>query len=194
MTLPPDPQPYVVIGLKEVYDAVLRLQAIVERQTGQQDEHGRDLVDHETRLRSLERGRWPLPTITALAAAGGRARRGRRADRRDPRRSRVEAGRAVRAAGIRRGLPAPHHPGPAADPDRAWWYHPGRAAEGEGVDQDDPRREGRHRRAGPAPEAVPSRRAFLHRCSWEAVVPPDVQRHGLGTGQEGGRAGRDHLP
>lgn len=70
MTLPPDPQPYVVIGLKEVYDAVLRLQAIVERQTSQQDEHGRDLVDHETRLRSLERGRWPLSTITALAALG----------------------------------------------------------------------------------------------------------------------------
>lgn len=66
--MPPDPQPYVVIGLKEVYDAVLRLQAIVERQTGQQDEHGRDLVDHETRLRSLERNRWPLPTVNALAA------------------------------------------------------------------------------------------------------------------------------
>lgn len=85
MTLPPDPQPYVVIGLKEVYDAVLRLQAIVERQTSQQDEHGRDLADHETRLRVVEAaqpvqlradverlkaGRWPLPTITALAAAG----------------------------------------------------------------------------------------------------------------------------
>jgi hypothetical protein len=70
MTLPPDPQPYVVIGLKEVYDAVLRLQAIVERQTGQQDEHGRDLVDHETRIRSLERGRWPLPTIAALTGIG----------------------------------------------------------------------------------------------------------------------------
>jgi hypothetical protein len=67
MTLPPDPQPYVVIGLKEVYDAVLRLQAIVERQTSQQDEHGRDLVDHEARLRSLERGRWPIPTISGRA-------------------------------------------------------------------------------------------------------------------------------
>lgn len=70
MTLPPDPQPYVVIGLKEVYDAVLRLQAIVERQTGQQDEHAADLKDHETRIRGLERGRWPLSTITALAAVG----------------------------------------------------------------------------------------------------------------------------
>lgn len=70
MTLPPDPQPYVVIGLKEVYDAVLRLQAIVERQTSQQDAHAADLLDHETRLRSLERGRWPLPTVIALLAAG----------------------------------------------------------------------------------------------------------------------------
>ena len=89
MTLPPDPQPYVVIGLKEVYDAVLRLQAIVERQTSQQDEHARDLSDHETRLRVVEAsqparniaeiradverlkaGRWPLPTIAALAGIG----------------------------------------------------------------------------------------------------------------------------
>ncbi|MEV6425775.1 hypothetical protein [Streptomyces sp. NPDC051662] len=27
-----------------------------------------DVADHETRLRALERARWPLPTITALAA------------------------------------------------------------------------------------------------------------------------------
>lgn len=32
-----------------------------------------DLADHEARLRSLERGRWPLPTIGVLAGAAGAA-------------------------------------------------------------------------------------------------------------------------
>lgn len=32
-----------------------------------------DLADHETRLRALERSRWPLPTIGILAGLGGAA-------------------------------------------------------------------------------------------------------------------------
>jgi hypothetical protein len=32
-----------------------------------------DLADHEARLRTLERGRWPLPTIAALAGVAGAA-------------------------------------------------------------------------------------------------------------------------
>jgi hypothetical protein len=34
---------------------------------------GKDVADHETRLRSLERGRWPLPTIGVLAGVAGAA-------------------------------------------------------------------------------------------------------------------------
>ena len=30
-----------------------------------------DLADHETRLRNLERGRWPLPTVGGLTGVGG---------------------------------------------------------------------------------------------------------------------------
>jgi hypothetical protein len=66
----PQPQPYVVIGLKEVYDAVLTLTGTVQGLVAHDAERIKDLADHETRLRSLERGRWPLPTITALAAVG----------------------------------------------------------------------------------------------------------------------------
>ena len=32
---------------------------------------GKDVADHETRIRTLERGRWPLPTIATLAGAIG---------------------------------------------------------------------------------------------------------------------------
>ena len=31
----------------------------------------KDLADHETRIRTLERSRWPLPTIGVLAGVGG---------------------------------------------------------------------------------------------------------------------------
>ncbi|MFE7751158.1 hypothetical protein [Streptomyces sp. NPDC057428] len=34
---------------------------------------GKDVADHETRLRALERARWPLPTIGVLAGVAGTA-------------------------------------------------------------------------------------------------------------------------
>ncbi|MEU6085605.1 hypothetical protein ABZ865_02160 [Streptomyces sp. NPDC047085] len=34
---------------------------------------GKDVADHETRLRSLERSRWPLPIIGVLAGVVGAA-------------------------------------------------------------------------------------------------------------------------
>lgn len=70
--MPPDhqPQPFIIIGLKEVYDAVMVLTGTVERVANQQSDTRNDLADHETRIRSLERGRWPLPTIAALAGVG----------------------------------------------------------------------------------------------------------------------------
>lgn len=74
MTLPdplhPQPQPYVVIGLKEVYDAVLTLTGTVQGLVAHDTERIKELTDHENRIRSLERGRWPLPTIAALAGVG----------------------------------------------------------------------------------------------------------------------------
>lgn len=60
--------PVVVIGLKDIYDAVLKLQSTVDRLVSQQDDHSKDITDHEGRLRSLERGRWPLPSIAALVS------------------------------------------------------------------------------------------------------------------------------
>lgn len=34
---------------------------------------GKDVADHESRLRTLERARWPLPTIGVLAGLAGTA-------------------------------------------------------------------------------------------------------------------------
>jgi hypothetical protein len=34
------------------------------------DQSDKQLADHETRLDALEQTRWPLPTVSALAAAG----------------------------------------------------------------------------------------------------------------------------
>lgn len=66
----------VMIGPREIYDAVLRLQGTVDRLADRQDvaqreadERYREIraeqADHESRMRSLERGRWPLPALSA---------------------------------------------------------------------------------------------------------------------------------
>lgn len=62
-------QPWVVeIGPKEIYDQLVALNTKVElAMAGLADEDKRG-QDHETRLRSLERGRWPLPSIAVLIA------------------------------------------------------------------------------------------------------------------------------
>lgn len=57
---------YVVIGAREVYDAVLRLTTKVDTQTGLLAELTDQRADHEKRLRALERGRWPLPALGVL--------------------------------------------------------------------------------------------------------------------------------
>lgn len=63
----PDPLgPVVVIGLKEIYDQLLRLTTQVEILIGDQRDTEARTQDHEARLRALERGRWPLPALAVL--------------------------------------------------------------------------------------------------------------------------------
>jgi hypothetical protein len=59
----------VTITGKEIYDAVVRLTGRVDVLIKQQEELTQDIKDHETRLRSLERARWPLPSLSILLAA-----------------------------------------------------------------------------------------------------------------------------
>jgi hypothetical protein len=68
-----DPLGGVVITSREIYDAVVRLTGRVDVLIAQSEEVRHDLQDHETRLRALERGRWPLPAATILLALGSLA-------------------------------------------------------------------------------------------------------------------------
>ncbi|WP_232788978.1 hypothetical protein [Streptomyces odonnellii] len=72
--------PGVHIGIGEMYREVQKLGRSVDRIENKLDEVLRettdirgDVADHETRLRVLERGRWPLPTLGVLAGVAGSA-------------------------------------------------------------------------------------------------------------------------
>lgn len=58
----------VIIGAREIYDQLVRVVAAVERVSGQLTDLAQDVHDHETRLRSLERARWPLPALAVLVS------------------------------------------------------------------------------------------------------------------------------
>lgn len=55
--------------MRSLHDAVTRVDSKLEALTGQTAQ----LSDHENRIRLLERGRWPLPTIAVLAGVAGAA-------------------------------------------------------------------------------------------------------------------------
>lgn len=58
----------VTITAREIYDAVVRLTGRVDVLIEQQHQAQTDLQDHETRIRTLERARWPLPAVSVLIA------------------------------------------------------------------------------------------------------------------------------
>lgn len=61
-----DPLSPIVITSREVYDAVVRLTGRVDVLIEQHSATQQDVVDHESRLRTLERARWPLPSVALL--------------------------------------------------------------------------------------------------------------------------------
>ena len=63
-----DPLGPVIIGAREIYDSLQKAVGLLERSINRIDDHDGDLKDHETRLRALERARWPLPTLSVLVA------------------------------------------------------------------------------------------------------------------------------
>ncbi len=70
-----DPFGPVHIGAREIYDQLLATDRKVDGIRGEVAQvaqaHGElvaDLTDHEARIRTLERGRWPLPSLAALVA------------------------------------------------------------------------------------------------------------------------------
>lgn len=63
-----EPLPGVVITTREIYDAVVRLTGRVDAILEQQRHDADDVKDHESRLRALERARWPLPAVSIVIA------------------------------------------------------------------------------------------------------------------------------
>ncbi len=62
---------HVMITSREIYDAVQNLIGKVEAVLSRQENTGKTLQDHETRIRSLEANRWPIPTIAVIVAIAG---------------------------------------------------------------------------------------------------------------------------
>ncbi|MFJ9031091.1 hypothetical protein ACIRQP_21680 [Streptomyces sp. NPDC102274] len=74
------PDPGVYISPAQTYQEVRDLARTVDRIEGkldvvldEQKDIRADVADHEGRLRTLERGRWPLPTLGVLAGVAGTA-------------------------------------------------------------------------------------------------------------------------
>lgn len=74
-----EPLSGVVITAREIYDAVVRLTGrmdvlIEQHNTMTQDLRDHEIradaryADHEGRLRSLEKARWPLPSLAAVVS------------------------------------------------------------------------------------------------------------------------------
>lgn len=74
------PDPGVNIPLGQMYQevrglaqAVSRIESKIDGILDETKDIRSDLQDHEQRLRTLERARWPLPTIGVLAGVAGTA-------------------------------------------------------------------------------------------------------------------------
>jgi hypothetical protein len=63
-----DPLGAVQIGAREIYDELKTVGQKVDTVGAKVDGVVAEVTDHETRIRALERNRWPLPSIAALAA------------------------------------------------------------------------------------------------------------------------------
>lgn len=72
MSNTPDPLPLLGVSItaREIYDAVVRLTGRVDVLIAQQEDAKHHIQDHELRIRTLERGRWPLPAASVVIAVG----------------------------------------------------------------------------------------------------------------------------
>lgn len=68
-SLPPTTPPaFYGVTNEAIYTAVMTLQGQVTVLVQQGSQSAKEIVDHETRLRSLEKARWPLPSLAVLVS------------------------------------------------------------------------------------------------------------------------------
>ncbi|MEU3203581.1 hypothetical protein ABZ702_06790 [Streptomyces cyaneofuscatus] len=75
---PQDPGVNIPLGqmyqeVRGLAQAMSRVEAKLDGVLDETKDIRSDVADHEVRLRTLERARWPLPTIGVLAGVGGAA-------------------------------------------------------------------------------------------------------------------------
>ncbi|WP_432111359.1 hypothetical protein [Streptomyces sp. YPW6] len=75
---PQDPGVYISPAqmyqeVRALAQAVGRIESKIDGILDETKDIRADLGDHEQRIRTLEKGRWPLPTIAALAGVAGTA-------------------------------------------------------------------------------------------------------------------------
>jgi hypothetical protein len=68
----PDPGVYISPAqthaeVRRIADGQIRMESKLDAILGDQRDHRESLTDHEARIRRLEAGRWPLPTLAALS-------------------------------------------------------------------------------------------------------------------------------
>ena len=73
---PQDPGVYIspaqtYAEVQNLTKAVARIESKVDRFIDEAKDIRADVQDHELRLRTLERARWPLPTIGVISGVGG---------------------------------------------------------------------------------------------------------------------------
>jgi hypothetical protein len=76
----PVPDPGVYISNTQMYqelrslsDGLTRVETKLDGIGQGLNDVGKDVADHEARIRTLEKARWPLPTIGVLAGVAGAA-------------------------------------------------------------------------------------------------------------------------
>ena len=73
MTAAPDPGVFIPSTqmyqeLRSLSDGLTRVETKLDTIGQGVTELGKDVADHETRIRTLEKGRWPIPAVTAVCA------------------------------------------------------------------------------------------------------------------------------
>lgn len=63
-----DPHAPVVVTVRDIWEELVRLRSSVERLVDRGDAIAADVADHETRIRVLEKARWPLPSLAVLVS------------------------------------------------------------------------------------------------------------------------------
>jgi len=65
---PPPNEPYVPVTLAQIYTLLQTTHSDLQQALNELRDLRTDVKDHEQRIRSLEKGRWPIPALSLVFA------------------------------------------------------------------------------------------------------------------------------